>query len=57
MPRTIKIGQRRQFKANLPADVWSFLEKESDRFGSSVNSELVRAIRERMERSTAGRVA
>jgi hypothetical protein len=55
MPRASKLSQRRQFKANLPADVWTFLQNESDRFGSSVNSELVRAIRERMERSTAGR--
>lgn len=42
----------RQFKANLPTDVLGFLTEQSDKFGSSVNSEIIRAIRERMDRVT-----
>ncbi|MDX3927655.1 MAG: Arc family DNA-binding protein [Shinella sp.] len=34
----------------LPPDVKGFLECQAEKFGSSMNSEVVRSIRERMER-------
>ncbi|EJK83559.1 Arc family DNA-binding protein [Rhizobium sp. AP16] len=35
----------------LPPEIKGFLEKQSEKFGSSMNSEVVRSIRERMERA------
>lgn len=37
----------------LPPDLKAFVEAEADRNGSSQNSEVIRAVRERMERATA----
>lgn len=34
----------------LPPEIKDFLERQSAKFGSSMNSEIVRSIRERMER-------
>ncbi|KQQ70893.1 DNA-binding protein [Rhizobium sp. Leaf321] len=34
----------------LPPEVKDFIERQSDKFGSSMNSEVVRSIRERMDR-------
>jgi hypothetical protein len=36
----------------LPQDVKGFLESQSEKYGSSMNSEVVRSIRERMDRVT-----
>jgi predicted HicB family RNase H-like nuclease len=37
----------------LPPDLKAFVAKEAERNGSSQNSEIIRAVRERMERTTA----
>lgn len=42
-----------QFKLRVPADVKEFLAAEAERNASSQSSEIVRAIRERMERTKA----
>ncbi|PWE57162.1 DNA-binding protein [Metarhizobium album] len=34
----------------LPLDVKAFVDEQSERYGSSQNSEIVRALRERMDR-------
>lgn len=34
----------------LPSDVKGYLERQAEKFGSSMNSEVVRSIRERMEK-------
>jgi hypothetical protein len=34
----------------LPPEIKGFLERQSAKFGSSMNSEIVRSIRERMDR-------
>lgn len=36
----------------LPADAKAFLEAQAERNGSSQNSEIVRCIRDRMDRET-----
>ncbi|PZP07830.1 MAG: hypothetical protein DI607_13520 [Sphingomonas hengshuiensis] len=41
---------RHQIKVNLPSDQKAFIETEASRNGSSQNSEIVRCIRERMDR-------
>lgn len=46
-----------RFFVRLPADAKLFVVKESRKNGSSQNSEIIRAIRERMERIAAGRAA
>ena len=50
MQRTAKQPAAMQFKANLPAEILGFLKGQAERFGSSVNSEITRAVRERMDR-------
>jgi hypothetical protein len=40
-----------QLKIRLPSDVKSYLSSEAIRNSSTLNSEVVRAIRERMERA------
>lgn len=45
------------FFVRLPADIKLWLVKQAKRNGSSQNSEIIRAIRERMERVAAGRAA
>jgi predicted HicB family RNase H-like nuclease len=37
----------------LPPDLKAFVAQEAERNGSSQNSEIIRAVRERMERTTA----
>lgn len=37
-------------RLRLPGDVKAWLEREAAKHGSSQNSEVIRAIRERMER-------
>ena len=39
-----------QLRIRLPADLKAFIDTEASRFGSSLNSEVARAVRERMER-------
>ncbi len=34
----------------LPLDVKGFLERQSEKYSSSMNSEVVRSVRERMDR-------
>lgn len=34
----------------LPVDVKAFVDHQAEKFGSSQNSEIIRAVRERMER-------
>lgn len=34
----------------LPVDVKAFVDQQAEKFGSSQNSEIIRAVRERMER-------
>jgi hypothetical protein len=47
--------QTQQIKVRLPADADAFIEAEARKNSSSKNSEIVRAVRERME-SVAGSV-
>lgn len=42
-----------QLKAILPRDVKDFLVSEAERYGSNQSSEIVRAVRERMDRMQA----
>lgn len=46
-----------KMQLRLPPDVKLWLHKQSKRNASSQNSEIVRAIRERMDREAAGRAA
>lgn len=39
-----------QFPARLPADVKDWLQQQASLHGSSMNSEVIRALRERMVR-------
>lgn len=39
-----------QIKIRLPSDLKAFVDDQATRYGSSLNSEIVRAVRERMER-------
>ena len=41
-----------QMKIRLPADLKAFVADQADRYGNTLNSEIVRAVRERMERTT-----
>lgn len=34
----------------FPPDIKAFLERQAEKYGASMNSEVVRSIRERMER-------
>lgn len=45
-------GQRAwpQFRLRCPPEVKKWLDKEADRNGASLNSEILRALRERMDR-------
>ncbi len=51
-------GQREwpQLMLRLPVDVKAWVSAQADRNGASMNSEIVRALRERMDRD-AGRQA
>lgn len=42
-----------QLKAILPIDVKEFLVREAQRYGSNQSSEIIRAVRERMDRVQA----
>ncbi len=48
MPETVQLPLR------LPCDVKKWLELQAKSNGSSQNSEVVRALREKMERAAAG---
>ena len=39
-----------QFPARLPTEIKDWLQQQSNLNGSSMNSEIIRAIRERMDR-------
>lgn len=54
MPRSTHLT--RPFGLRLPSDLREWVQAESVRNGSSQNSEVVRAVRERMERVEAHRV-
>jgi hypothetical protein len=43
------IGPMTQMKIRIDGDIKAFIEAEADENGSSQNSEVVRAIRERMK--------
>ncbi len=43
------------FYARLPDDVKAYLESEAARNSSSQNSEIIRSVRERMDRQNAKR--
>lgn len=45
---------RAKLMLRLPDDAKAFIAREAERNGSSQNSEIVRAIRERMDRVAAG---
>lgn len=42
---------RKPLQLRLPADLKDWLKTEAEKNGASQNSEIIRAIRERMERS------
>jgi predicted HicB family RNase H-like nuclease len=44
---------RKPLQLRLPPDVKDWLAEEAERNGSSQNSEVIRALRERMARTTA----
>lgn len=39
-----------RFMTRIPPDLKSWLAQQAERYGTSQNSEIIRAIRERMER-------
>ncbi len=39
-----------QYVARLPTDLHAWLREQADRNGSSINSELIRSVRERHDR-------
>lgn len=45
------------FFVRLPADVKLWIVKQAKKNGSSQNSEIIRAIRDRMDQVAAGRAA
>ncbi|WP_197739381.1 DNA-binding protein [Methylobacterium sp. P1-11] len=45
--------QGEQMKIRLPADLKAFVAGQAERYGNSQNAEIVRAVRERMERTLA----
>ena len=44
---------RKPLQLRLPPDLKDWLRAEAERNGASQNSEVIRSIRERMERATA----
>ena len=46
-----------RFFVRLPADAKLWVVKQAKKNGSSQNSEIIRAIRERMDRQAAGQTA
>lgn len=40
-----------QIKIRLPSDLKDFVADQAARYGGSLNSEIIRAVRERMERT------
>jgi hypothetical protein len=42
-----------ELKIRIPLDVKNWLRKEADRYGSSLNSEAIRAIRKHIDREKA----
>jgi predicted HicB family RNase H-like nuclease len=47
------MSDRTPFQLRLPRDLRTWLESEAQKNGASQNSEVIRALRERMERVTA----
>lgn len=47
------MSERKPMQLRLPDDLKAWLAAEADRNGSSQNSEVIRALRERMERPPA----
>lgn len=45
---------RKPLQLRIPADLKTWLQAEADRNGASQNSEIIRALRERMERTATG---
>lgn len=48
---------RKQLKINLPKDLSDFVMAQAHKNGASQNSEIVRALRERMDRLTVEKSA
>ncbi|MES2844860.1 MAG: Arc family DNA-binding protein [Pseudomonadota bacterium] len=46
------MSESKQLPVRLPADVKTWLEDQATRNGSSQNSEIIRSVRERMDRTT-----
>ena len=44
-----------QLKIRLPAELMAFVKSEAQRNGATFNSEIIRALRERMERLSSPR--
>lgn len=45
------MSEMKQLPIRFPADVKAWLAEQAERNGSSQNSEVIRAVRERMERA------
>jgi predicted HicB family RNase H-like nuclease len=43
------MSNTRQAKLRLPAELWAWLAEQAKRNGCSINSEVVRAIRDRIQ--------
>lgn len=43
--------QRKPMQLRLPADLKQWIEEQAERNGCSQNSEIIRAVRERMEQA------
>lgn len=52
-----RLTNTEKMQLRLPPDLKLWLNKQSKRNGSSQNSEVVRALRERMDRQAAGQSA
>lgn len=52
-----KMENTEKFFVRLPPDAKLWLVKQANKNGSSQNSEIIRAIRERMDRQAAGQSA
>jgi len=50
LPESKRMKDHAKMLCRLPPEIKDFLERQSAKFGSSMNSEVVRSIRERMER-------
>jgi predicted HicB family RNase H-like nuclease len=46
------MSQAPQLKIRLPSEIKAFIAKQAEKNGSNLNSEVIRSIRERMERTS-----